>query len=59
MEECSTLFHHLGFSPNVKSTQTPWIILQAPAKQLELKLLQYATTATLAVFGGLIELSVN
>ena len=54
MEECSTLFHHLGFSPNVKSTQTPWIILQAPAKQLELKLLQYATTATLAVFGELI-----
>lgn len=51
VEECSTLFHHLGFSPNVKSTQTPWIILQAPAKQLELKLLQYATTATLAVFG--------
>jgi hypothetical protein len=51
VDGCSSFFETLRFSPSPPSTVSSCVVLQAPAKRLEAKMLQFASTAILSVFG--------
>ena len=52
-EGCPMFFQYLAFSPLSTSSKSSssCVILQTPAKRLEARLLQFASTAIVAVFG--------
>lgn len=52
IEECPVFFQYLRLTLNPKTPPTsPWVILQAPARHLDQKLLQFAINSILGIFG--------